>query len=375
MIMSNPSLLPVKDFVPTTTALISLGREIAVDVGGQAGYIDNLLVTNEGRLVVVETKLWRNPESTREVIVQTLQYGMALSAMSLRELESRLPLLKAKGQTISEFVAAHSSGELRVDDFEEALERNLRRGDMVYLIVSDGIRVGVERITHWLNEGGSAPFKFGLVELRFFDTGADSMLVVPRTLLKSREISRHVVIVDVQGAGAANAVASVIDDTKQNGKPITAQRTVKVAGQTMSKERLLFELASKSDGRDAAIAANLFQSLDALDLQTKETPTNFQYGVSLDDGNFSPLISFNVASIWSQPFSALIDLIGDEEFVAHKQRLNAIGGCQFYRPNEASDPAKRRNSLEVRYGALDGKEIALVEALAATRDVALTQLT
>ena len=56
MIMSNPSLLPVKDFVPTTTALISLGREIAVDVGGQAGYIDNLLVTNEGRLVVVETK-------------------------------------------------------------------------------------------------------------------------------------------------------------------------------------------------------------------------------------------------------------------------------------------------------------------------------
>ena len=300
---------------------------------------------------------------------------MALSAMSLRELESRLPLLKAKGQTISEFVAAHSSGELRVDDFEEALERNLRRGDMVYLIVSDGIRVGVERITHWLNEGGSAPFKFGLVELRFFDTGADSMLVVPRTLLKSREISRHVVIVDVQGAGAANAVALVIDDTKQNGKPITAQRTVKVAGQTMSKERLLFELASKSDGRDAAIAANLFQSLDALDLQTKETPTNFQYGVSLDDGNFSPLISFNVASIWSQPFSALIDLIGDEEFVAHKQRLNAIGGCQFYRPNEASDPAKRRNSLEVRYGALDGKEIALVEALAATRDVALTQLT
>ena len=150
MIMANPSLLPVKDIVPTTSALISLGREIAVDVGGQAGYIDNLLVTNEGRLVAVETKLWRNPESTREVIVQTLQYGMALSAMSLRELESRLPLLKAKGQTISDLVAAHPSGELRVDDFEEALERNLRRGDMVYLIVSDGIRVGVERITHWL---------------------------------------------------------------------------------------------------------------------------------------------------------------------------------------------------------------------------------
>ena len=96
LIMSNPSVLPVKDMLPTTAALISLGREIAVGIGGQSGFIDNLLVTNEGRLVLVETKLWRNPESTREVIMQTLQYGMALSALRLMTLRQSSLYLRAK---------------------------------------------------------------------------------------------------------------------------------------------------------------------------------------------------------------------------------------------------------------------------------------
>ena len=60
LVAECPSLLPVKDFLPTTTSLYSLGVEIGVDIGGQSGYIDNLLITNEGRLVIVETKLWRN---------------------------------------------------------------------------------------------------------------------------------------------------------------------------------------------------------------------------------------------------------------------------------------------------------------------------
>ena len=87
LVENTPVVLPVKDFLPATISLFSLGREIEIVVGGQMRYIDNLLVTNEGRLVLVETKLWRNPESAREVIAQTLEYGMALSAISILELE------------------------------------------------------------------------------------------------------------------------------------------------------------------------------------------------------------------------------------------------------------------------------------------------
>ena len=80
LIDQQPSGLPMADLCPGVTGLFSLGREIWVDLGGgNVGFIDNMLVTDDGHLVVVETKLWRNPESTREVVAQTLQYGMAVS--------------------------------------------------------------------------------------------------------------------------------------------------------------------------------------------------------------------------------------------------------------------------------------------------------
>ena len=85
-----PNILPVCDFYPAVTGVCSLGREIPTLIGGGEGFIDNLLVTDDSHLVIVETKLWRNPEAMRDVIVQTLQYGMAITQMSLGEFESRV---------------------------------------------------------------------------------------------------------------------------------------------------------------------------------------------------------------------------------------------------------------------------------------------
>src|SRR6266853_4456842 len=72
-----PSILPITDFYPSVEGVCSLGREIPIPVAdGAEGYIDNLLVTDDAHLVIVETKLWRNPEALREVIAQALQYSM-----------------------------------------------------------------------------------------------------------------------------------------------------------------------------------------------------------------------------------------------------------------------------------------------------------
>ena len=58
LIAQCPSLLPVRGFLPATSSLFSLGCEVPVDVGGGAmGYIDNLLVTNEGWLVLNTVRL------------------------------------------------------------------------------------------------------------------------------------------------------------------------------------------------------------------------------------------------------------------------------------------------------------------------------
>lgn len=365
LIANTPSLLPVKDFLPATTALFSLGREIALDLGGHAGYIDNLLVTNEGRLVLVETKLWRNPDSTREVIAQILQYGMALSALSLHELEAKLKF--PAQQSISDFVASHPDTGQMIENFEDALERHLRRGEMLYLIASDGIRFSVERITHWLNEGGSAPFKFGLVELQFFEPGTGDLLVIPRTLLKTREVSRHVVVVDVQGPAASSAVALVYDDLKSPlGSHALMQRSVKTVGLPMTRERLIDEVRLIKGSSDAQTVESIIRHLDAMNLDTRSTSTLFQYGIMspADEGIFLPLISLGTTGAFSRVPQKLIDLIGNGEFVRHKLAMNHV--ANFYRPEQALDPKKTSNELIVGYGCLIGKESALVQSLTAT---------
>lgn len=369
LISDSPSLLPLKDFLPSTSFVFSLGREIAVDIGGQTGYIDNLLVTNEGRLVLVETKLWRNPESTREVIAQILQYGMALSALSLSELESKLKL--PAHQTINEFLSSHPDSAGIVDDFEDTLERHLRRGELLYLIVSDGIRVSVERITHWLNEGGSAPFKFGLVELRFFESDGDNMLVVPRTILKTREVSRHVVVVDVQGPAASSAVAVVHDDSKNEaGGHMLTQRAVKAAGIPMTRERLIAEVRAVKGNAEAETLERILQYLDAVNLDTRTTSTQFQYGVMspIDEGVFLQILSIGITGAYSRPTQKLIDAIGDIGFVSHKLCLNEV--ATFYRPEQARDPTKKSNEMVIGYGKLAGKEEKLAQAVRATLELA-----
>lgn len=368
LVEQNPSILPVHEFLPTTASVMSLGVEIPVDVGGKTGYIDNLLVTNEGRLVLVETKLWSNPESTREVVAQVLQYGMALTVLSLRELEAKLMLHGS--QTIRDYAVSHGKLTGMVEDFDDATERFLRRGELLYLIVADGIRYSVERLAHWLDEGNSAPFKFGLVELKFFDAGQGSLFVVPRALIKSREISRHVVIVDVRGATPGTTTATVTDESKPSkGSQSLTQRSVKVEGPPLTREALIATVKERGGDAVAASLARMFDSLAANGLDSKATASTIQWGTSTgtDDAGFHTLITFAATGPWSHPTFATIDTIGDAEFVKHKLRMNAVAG--FYRPDDASDATKRRHELIPPYKSLIGKEDALVRAVCETRDV------
>src|SRR3546814_2706818 len=54
---------------------------MAREVPCRHGLIDNLFVTPSGDIVLVEAKLWRNPEMRRKVVAQALDYVAALSSM------------------------------------------------------------------------------------------------------------------------------------------------------------------------------------------------------------------------------------------------------------------------------------------------------
>src|ERR1700749_185485 len=55
---------------------------ICRELNPPAGPSDNFMVTPSGLPVLVECKLWRNPEARREVVTQILDYAKELSRWS-----------------------------------------------------------------------------------------------------------------------------------------------------------------------------------------------------------------------------------------------------------------------------------------------------
>jgi hypothetical protein len=343
----TPDILPIRDFYPSVSSAYSLGREIPVDLGERQGFIDNLLVTNDGHLVLVETKLYRNPEAVRDAVVQTLEYGMAVHKMSLLDLEARLRRAEKTGTQLrdNETIFNRVSDMANVlDDFEIALERYQRTGEILLLVVADGIRNSVERITQWMNEGniGSTPIKFGLVELRFYELANGSKLVVPRTLLKTKEISRHVVTVNIQNSSAASVTASVKDELNNSGTS-----TAKAALPALTKNGLLALVSVDSQ----PILQELYQQLESIGLvENTKTASQLRYGVRYPelDSEFLPIVYFTSGGLWLQPTKRVRELVGEEYILDFRKKMNPI--AQFWRADQLENVDT--SGCEIKYALI-----------------------
>lgn len=329
-----PDILPIRDFYPAVTSIYSLGREIPVELGERQGFIDNLLVTNDGHLVLVETKLYRNPEAIRDAVIQTLEYGMAIHKMSFIELEARIRRAEKTGTQLrdNESILDRITSMSDVfDDFEIVLERYQRTGEILLLVVADGIRASVERITQWMNEemSGSTPIKFGLVELRFYEIADGSKIVVPKTLLKTKEISRHVVVVDIQNNSSAAATASVTDQLSISGT-LGAARPIKIAVPALTKNGLLGQVAPEIQ----PILKELFQQLESIGLvENTKTAAQLRYGVaSLDSGEFLPILYLDKNNIWATPTKRVLELVGKESILEFRKEMNPL--VSFWKPDQ-----------------------------------------
>jgi hypothetical protein len=355
-----PGILPISDFYPSVENVCSLGREIPIPVAdGAEGFIDNVLVTDDGHLVIVETKLWRNPEALREVIAQALQYSMGVSQLSSEAFEKCLKRGDARAKRLGtdETVFQRACSELpqRADDFEEALDRLRSNGDILLLIVGDGVRPSAERLVAWMNKTvGTAPFKLGLVELRFYDVPGAGRIVVPKSLLKISEASRHVVTINMQGAAREQVAVSVT-------VPSELPTTRKIAPPTtpMTEESLTAQIREKNPPEFAQLAETLRSQLRSAGIKAHGFPSCINYGIEVD-GDFITLLSVSATNMWFPLPQRAVRALGDERFVACKQRINSV--VAFYRPDDVGDPTKT-NTLGPRFRALDGKVESFVEAL------------
>jgi hypothetical protein len=191
LVHRHPSCLPIAEIDPLFAGPIAICRELSTP----AGPIDNFLLTPAGLPVLVECKLWRNPEGRREVVGQILDYSKELTKWSASDLQREASRrLGRQGNVLLDLVreAGHDIDEVA---FNDALTFNLRRGRFLLLIVGDGIREGVEAIAEYLQAHAGLHFTLGLVELPIYAMADGARIVVPRVLAKTVMITRNVVAV------------------------------------------------------------------------------------------------------------------------------------------------------------------------------------
>jgi hypothetical protein len=191
LIHDNPELLPVHTLDPSFGRVFTVAREFGIP---GVGFVDVLLADERGRLVVVECKLWRNPQARREVVGQILDYARELSRFGYEDLQRQIAIAtKGRGNALYD-MAREAGSTLEEAVFVDRVARDLGAGRFMLLIVGDGIAEGTRRIGEYLRDQPGLAFDFGLIaEYRYTDgAGAEQTIVQPRILAQTTVIERHV---------------------------------------------------------------------------------------------------------------------------------------------------------------------------------------
>ncbi len=258
LIEDNPELLPAAEIEPAFTPLVCVGREVAT----ASGSIDNLFLSPQGYLTIVETKLWRNPEARREVVGQIIDYAKDVSRWTFEDLEKRIRSYNEQRHH-SQSGILHSLRQIEdIEETEEqividAITRNLQVGRFLLLVVGDGIRESVEAMADYLQQTPQLHFTLALVELKVYELGTEGgkpYLVIPQIVARTREITRAVVRVE----GKAIESVQVGVDTRIITEKEPPTRS------TLTEEDFFKILSQRVDSEDADFTRQIIRDVQAL---------------------------------------------------------------------------------------------------------------
>lgn len=268
-ISQHPGILPTASIDQKYAPLVSIGREIATE----SGPIDNLFISPQGFLVMVETKLWRNPQARREVLAQVWDYGAALARWDFDKLD----------QKVTEYIRKYHQQEMDLptwvenrlgpfengrDYFEEQVSKNLRLGKLLSLIVGDHIQDSLVRMLEYtLNKYPHLAIDLALVELTCYRwEGSDTwpLLVIPNLVARTEIYQRSIVEITLTNGGKYTVEA----------KQEAIEPKAKGRRQVLSDEDAYWDLLKKNAPESVSSAQQLITLFRDLDGVLVETSTS-----------------------------------------------------------------------------------------------------
>lgn len=175
-------LLAAKPEVILNIPELEIGRydEVIVcrEFQTSSGKIDVLIITDSGEIIIIETKLLKNPESTRVVIAQVIDYIKALTLEDIDETITKISRISKK-DSIPDKLRTHISN-------------NISYGNFKVIIVGDFISPNVLGMVDAIQSAPHLSFSIYLVELNVFEH-ENSIVITPKLVANTYEIERSVI--------------------------------------------------------------------------------------------------------------------------------------------------------------------------------------
>lgn len=211
VLFENPRLLPIDQMALGAGKMVPVCRELPLPKMGKNVFVDIFGVTTEGRIVIIECKLWRNPQARREVVAQIIEYAALLRRWSYADLTARLkPIFKTQVENPLYEAARLLEPNLEEARFADAVARSLRTGDFFLIVAGDGIREDMAAIAEHLAQQGS---HFALVEFQHFSDRTGRSLLVPSMPFRT-EVVRQRILTNIDGEPI-----EVVEEEAADGSP------------------------------------------------------------------------------------------------------------------------------------------------------------
>ena len=171
---NNPEALPV-DQIREGASLVVLAREYPTE----SGPIDILAADDQGRLYVIETKLYRNSDK-RKVVAQVLDYGAALWRHSSDFNEFRTELSRqvehqADVSLEEQIRARFNTDEAATEALLSTMKECLEDGKFAFMVLMDQVDDRLRDLISYVNTNSN--FQVYAVELEYYQHDSYEILM------------------------------------------------------------------------------------------------------------------------------------------------------------------------------------------------------
>ena len=194
IIFENISLINVIDPIFSKIKIIPLCREFSLNDTSRNVYLDILAITELGKLVLIECKLWKNPQSRREVVAQLIEYASLMRKLSFSDLSGYLKKYISNSENPIQEMLKKNGIDFSENDLVDSISESLKLGDFHLVIVGDGIRSDIQSISETLNAGRGLMGDLSLVEVPVHKDEAGNLLITSRLPFKTETIKKVVYV-------------------------------------------------------------------------------------------------------------------------------------------------------------------------------------